>query len=891
MIEGDKKMSWLKRLFLRISAIIHKKELERDMDEELRIHIEMTVQENIERGMSAVEARREAEKRFGNLVRIKEKCRDVRGGGLTETFFQDLRFGIRMLKKNPGFTLIAVLALSLGIGFNTAIFSVINAVLLRQLPYKNPEQLVIPAATNPSRDIEVSNISYADYLDYKKETEVFAHVAIFYTRNLDISDSGEPLRVKATLVSQEFFDVLGSIPISGRTFHPTEYVPGNADKVIISYKLWQGYFGGDGTVIGKKLRLNGSPHELVGIMPRDAQWPEDANLWLPLALSDDQIKNSLRRDNLIWNSIARLKPGVTPQQATAVMKTISTRIEQEHPESMQGWSSLVVPINEWLVESKFRRALIIIFGAVGFVLLIACVNVANLLMARAATRGREISIRIALGAGRLRLIRQLLTESLLLSLLGGIAGLLLAIFGINFLTAIAPPDLTQLREVNIDIRLFIFVLTISLLTSLLFGLLPALYTTRIDLNESFKEGGRNTSGGVRGARIRNGLVVAEIALSIVLLIGAGLMIKSFYRLQQTSPGLRVEGLLTMSITAPRARYKEDVQQENFYRSVVDNIKTIHGVRTACASSALPLGGGGYYLGRAFLIEGQPEPPASDDFNAAWNIISPEYFRTMGIALAAGREFSASDASKSTPVIIINEALARSMFPDGNAIGKWIRSWRDENILREIVGIVKDTRYFSRADELRGLVYVPYSQDVMSAMTLTVYTEGDPAGFIGQIRNQIWAVDKDIAIADVKTMEKINDESLAPQRFNMLLLTIFAGVAMLLAAVGVYGVMTYSVNQRAHEIGIRIALGASPGDVLKMVLKQGMLLAAIGTIAGILLALAITQVMASLLFETSARDPLTFVGIPFLLSGVALLACYLPARRATRVDPMVALRYG
>ncbi|HYE66150.1 MAG TPA: ABC transporter permease, partial [Pyrinomonadaceae bacterium] len=637
--------------------------------------------------------------------------------------------------------------------------------------------------------------------------------------------------------------------------------------------------------------VNGISRTVVGVMPPRSHWPDDAELWLPINFSaSSPAKWTMRRDNMVWSSVARLREGATLEQARAVLGTIARRIEQEEPASRRGWSATAYPLREWIVGSTLRQTLWVLLGAVGFVLLIACVNIANLLLARGAAREREIAIRTALGAGRLHLIRQFLVESLILGLLGGAFGLLLAFWGVDLLVAIAPEDIPRLQEITINAPVLAFVITISLLTATAFGIIPALHATQVDLNESLKEGGRGSTGGAKRKRAQSVLVISEVALSMVLLVGAGLMIRSFTLLQRVDPGLNVDGLITFHVSLPRARYSEDAQVTNFYDGALERIRALPGVESAAATSALPLGGGGFYLGRVFLGEQHPEPPAGPDYPAQWNTISHDYFRVMGTPLLRGRAFDERDTEASAPVIIINETMARRMFPHQDPIGQRIRSWRDENVLREIVGVVSDVRYFGRDDELRSLVYIPLTQDTNRSMMIAVRTTGGPPLMIGSLREAVWSLDRNLAVADVQTMRQILNESVARPRFNMMLLGIFAAVAIILAAIGLYGILAYSVVQRTHEIGVRIALGAGSRDVLRLVVGQGLKLALVGLGIGLVAAYTLTRVMVSLLYGVSATDPLTFISVAVLLAAVALLASYVPARRATKVDPMVALRY-
>ncbi|HYV06906.1 MAG TPA: ABC transporter permease [Blastocatellia bacterium] len=807
-----------------------------------------------------------------------------------ETFLQDLRFGFRLLLTHKGFTAVAALALAIGISASTAIFSVVNAILLSPLPYKQPDRLVVPVSANPARGYDRGSITYADYLDWRNETGIFENVGLFSSQTADLAGGGEPERIDLAGITEDYFAVMGVEPLIGRTFSADEFKPNSTRTLVISYRLWQRKFGGDPSVLGQTVFLNGRPYPVVGVMPKDSQWPDDFDIWAPMAVGPNPGPDLMRRDNMIFQAVARLKPGVSTKQATAAMATIAQRLEQEFPESRTGLTNRAVPLRDYIVGDQLQLALMVLLAAVGFVLLIACVNVANLLLARAATREREIAIRVALGSGRVRLVRQLLTESVILALIGGGAGLLLAFWGVDLLTAIAPSDVPRLADIRIDVRVLAFTVVTSVLTSVLFGLVPALHASKVNLNESLKEGGRSSSEGARGGRIRSALVVAEVVLSLVLLAGAGLMVRSFSRLQRVDPGFNTNNLVTMSINCPSKRYPDNAKTVAFYKTVAERVATSPGVESAAFSSALPLGGGGFYLGRVFLIEGHPEPPAGPDNPANWNVIGPGYFETTGIRLLQGRTFDERDSADGNKVIIINETLAKMAFPGEDPLGKRIRSWRDENLLREIVGVVQDVRYFGRDDKLRGLVYVPHTQNPWRSMVLTVRTTGDPASLIGSIRDQVWSVDKDLAIANARTMNETLARSVASQRFSMTLLAVFAAIAMVLATLGVYSVLSYTVAQRSHELGVRMALGARSNDVMKLVLQQGMKLTVIGTGIGLAVSFAVTRLMKTLLYEVGTTDPLTFAVVTALLLGAGLAACLIPARRATKVDPMVALRY-
>jgi putative ABC transport system permease protein len=808
-----------------------------------------------------------------------------------QTFWQDVRYAVRLMARSPGFTLVAVITLGLGIGANTAIYSVVHAVLLRPLPYEDPDRLVVPSSVNNARGGEDGNVTYADYLDWKKEG-VFEHVATIddTTTSADLSgDDGEPERVSLALVTEDYFTVLRAAPVHGRLLQPADYaLSGAARQVVISDGLWKRRYGSDPGIVGKTIRLNGRPYPVAGIVEGRRTWPADRDVFLPFVVGPNP-GDLLRRDNMLFVAIGRLRPDRSVEETDAVLAGMARRLETEHPESRTGWTNRATPLLRFIVGAQVRTSLLMLLTAVGCVLLIACVNVSNLLLTRAAARGQELAIRLAHGAGRLRLIRQLLTEGMLLALLGGLTGLLFAFWGVGFLKTVVPEDTPRLGELGIRPIVLLFTLGVSLLTAVLCGLIPAWQAARADIQLALRESAR--SGGLqpRRQRVKNALVVGEVALSLMLLVGAGLMIRSFARVQRIDPGLKVDRLLTMELRAPTARYPQD-KVLPFYSHLVESVATTPGVSSAAISSTMPFNGGGFYLGRVFLAEGWPEPPAGKDAQGLWNVVGPGYFRTTGMRLVRGRDFNGDDTANGNPVIIVNESLARSMFPGQDPIGKRIRSWRDENQLREIVGVVADVRYFGRDDELRGLVYVPHAQNAWRSMVLNVKTRGDPAGVIAAIRARIRELDPDLAIANLRTVTTLLERSVAPRRAGMLLLALFAALAGALAAIGLYGVLSQVVLQRVHEIGVRMALGARSQDVSRMIVRQGMKLAGAGIGIGLLGAFALTRLMRGLLYGVSATDPATYAGITLLLAAVALVACFVPALRAARVDPMVALRH-
>ena len=872
--------------------------LDADVDAELGFHLDMRMRELVEMGRSPAAAREEALRQFGDLEDARgylrsldaETERSSRRAELVDELRQDVRYALRQLRISPGFASVAVLTLALGIGLSTAIFSVMDAMLLRRLPFPEPDRLVIPVAVRGESD-RGSSVSYGDLVDWQGEHDVFQSVAIYTTRgaNLGGEGTGEAERVEVASVSQDFFEAVGASPVLGRTFVAEEFTTLAARPVLVSAGLWRRRFAADPAIVGRTIRLNAFPVTVIGVMPEATRWPRQTDVWLALAMDDPAVRD-MRRDNRIWQAIARLGPGVPLELARARVAAIATRVREASPETQDGWSATVHPIHDWIVGPETRRALYVLLGAVAFVLLIACVNVAHLLMARSATREREIAVRSALGAGRSRIVRQFLTESLVLALLGGAAGMLLSVGASRGLVAIAPPELPRLDEVRVNGAVLAFATGAALLTVFLFGLLPAVQASRTEMIGALKEGGRRASGGVSSRRTRSTLVIAEVALSLVLLIGAGLMLRSFAKLQGVDPGVRTERLLTIRLALPSASYPHSGARARAYAELVQRVATLPEVRGAALTSALPIGGGGFYLGRAFLVEGKPEPPNGPDHDAMWNVVTPAYFATAGIPLIAGRDFTAQDDSASTPVMIVSRSMARQLFGDETPLGRRVRSWRDENVLREIVGVVGDLRYFG-LDESSSppLVYVPHRQDPWSGMVLMVHTHGSAATAAMPLRRLIAAFDKDLAVGRVQTINEIIAGSVARIRLTVLLLATFGGAALLLAAVGLYGLVSYSVAQRTREIGIRMALGAETSAVRRLVVWQGMVLTGLGVALGVLGALALTRVLSAMLYDVSATDPATYLVLSLALGAVALVASWIPARRATRVDPITALR--
>ncbi len=804
----------------------------------------------------------------------------------------ELRFALRQLRKSPAFTFIAILTLALGIGANTAIFSVVNAVILRPLPYKAPEQLVWIWETSPKNEIEEEPLSFPNFNDFRQQAQSFEAVGAFTGAAPILSGAdGEPERLTGAAVVGDFFSVLGVEPVLGRKFVPEENEDGKNRVAILSHAFWQRRFGGDPGLVGQQIQLNGNQYTVVGVMPPTFQDPVAAarrpvELWMPLAVTE-RMRSARRSDFL--SVIARLKHGGTVEQARAELKGIASRLEQQYPDTNTNWSVIVEPLHETLT-GNVRPALLILLGAVAFLLLIACANVANLLLARASARQREIAVRSALGASRARIIRQLLTENMLLSLAGGVAGLFIAWWGTRALLALSPGNIPRLSSVGLDPQVLLFTLLVSLVTGVLFGLAPALIVSKLNLNQTLKEGGRSSAEGAGGRRLRNGLAVAEIALSLILLVGAGLLIRSFLRLQEVNPGFNPDNLLAAELSLPSAKYAENQQVVNFYDQLLARVAEQPGVRSAALTTSLPLTGGGDIL--AFYVEGRPVARTDRTPDAEARVVNPDYFRTMEIPLRRGRVLTDQDAPDAPDAVVINEALARKYFAEEDPVGKRITFGDPQAANVEwfnIVGVVGDVRQSTLQAEPYPQVYSAYRQTPRRALTIVLRTAGEPTAMANTLRQQVWSLDRQQPLHNVRTVEQVLAQSIARPRFNTLLITILAGVALVLAAVGIYGVISYSVTQRTHEIGVRMALGASSSNVLRLVVGQGMLLAGMGLAVGVLGAFAVTRIMGTLLYGVSANDPITYIVLVSLLGIIALVASYIPARRAMRVDPVVALR--
>jgi predicted permease len=805
------------------------------------------------------------------------------------SMLQDIRYGLRMLARNPGFTAVAVITLTLGIGANTAIFSVVYAVLLRPFPYKDPNRLVIVWEQNPSRDWTTNIVSAANFLDWRRQNTVFTDLAAVDPTSFNLAGDGGPIEIGGEQVTANLFSLLGVQPIQGRGFQPEDDRPGSPPVAIVSYGLWQRRYGGDPGLIGRSITLDGRSYSVAGIMPPNFSdvyttfFKTNAQVWISgLDLSDPG------REDHRFLALARLKPGVALSQAQSEMDTIASRIEMQYPES-KGWGVQVISVRDQVV-GYVSPAIKVLMGTVVFVLLIACANLANLLLSRSAAREREVAIRAALGANRARVVRQLLTESLLLAAFGGVLGLLLAAWGINSLLALAPADTPGIDSVGLNIQVLGFTLLVTVATGLLFGLVPALGMSKPDLNASLKESSRGSTEGSRSYRLRGLLVAAEFSLAFVLVIGAGLMVKTMVQLGHFSLGFNPDHVLTMRVPLRGPRYNSYRKQAEFFQQLLAQVQALPGIRSASVASGLPVQN---WAGMGFVTADNPHPAPGETPDANFLVIAPRYFQALGVPFVKGRAFTDGDTETSQRVVIVNEELARRNWPGQDPIGKRLRSQRDNMPWLTVVGVAANVRTNGPDESFRPELYVPYTQYsswLLGPRFLVVRTTVAPLAVASSIRSEVLNLDKSQPVSDIRTLARIAGESAAQRRFLVVLLGIFAALALILAGVGIYGVLAYSVARRTHEIGIRMALGAARGDVMRLVLAQGLRFALFGVVAGFAGALLLSRILASLLFGVSPTDQVTFALVTTLLALVAFLACYIPARRATKVDPMVALRY-
>jgi predicted permease len=822
---------------------------------------------------------------------------------MSSTLWQDVRYGARMLLKNPGVTVVVIIALALGIGANTAIFSVVNTVLLRPLPYHESERLVFLNEKSPVLD-EMS-ISYPNFSDWRAQNQTFEKMGVYNRASYNLTGTGEAERIVTGQVSADLFSVLRVNALHGRVFTNEEDQPGGTPVVVLSYGLWQRRFGGQTNILNQAITLNGKSYTVIGVMPESYLYPSRVEMWVPVGQLSDQVSWKQRGNHPGLYGVARLKPGVTFEQAEADMNTVAANLAKQYPDSNTGNGIRMRPLLEIFV-SDVRQALWVIFGAVGFVLLIACANIANLLLARATARKKEMAIRTAVGASRWRIARQLLTESILLSLIGGTIGLFLARWGVDLILYVSPTAIPRSREIGLDWTVLAFTVGISFLTGIIFGLIPAIQAGDVDVHETLKESGRGTSG---RQWLRSSLVVVEVATTLVLLIGAGLMIRSFYLLQKVNPGFSHEQLTSFSVSLPEKKYATEDARASFYNRLLENIRTLPGVESTAAASGLPLGNNGWQT--SFVIEGQPPPPRDQVPLMEACLVTPDYFRAMNIPVLRGRVFNDRDdrahlagrdlsklnaserANLALNKVVIDEEFAKKYWPNEDAVGKRIRIGGpdSENPAPEVIGVVGRVKMDSlnqNSDRVQG--YFPFNQVPQGGMTVLIKGASDPNQLISSVRGAVKEIDPEQPIYSPRTMAEIRAESVAPERLNLTLLSLFAGIALVLATVGIYGVMSYSVTQRTHEIGIRMAIGARPVDVFKMILGHGMKLALIGVALGLAGAFALTRLMATMLFGVEPTDATTFGAISILLIAVALLACYLPGRRATKVEPTISLRY-
>ncbi len=876
-----------------LRSLFRREKVERDLNDELRFHLEMEIEKNIARGMKPFEARTQALRSFGGVEKFKEECRDVRGGTLIESFIRDAHYGIRILLRNPGFTAVAILTLALGIGANTAIFSVIYGVLMRPLPYKDGNQLVIVHQQAPLAHVDNVPFSVKEVLDYREQNQTLDAVVEHHSMSFTLLGGAEPQRVQTGVVSANFFDVLGVRPIYGRTFLPGDEEHGSDAVLVLSYKYWQQSHGGDPNIVGRVFQMNNRPHTVIGVLPPIPQYPAEEDVYMPTSQcptrsSDQFIAN---RNSRMMSVFGRLKPGVPVAQAQADMSMIAAGLQRQYPDSYPanlGYGALVSPLQEELTR-RAKPTFLILLGTAGLVLLIACANVANLTLARLMRREREMAIRAALGAGRGRLIRQLLTESTLLSLAGGLLGLLLAAGGLHLLVNFAARFTTRSGEIRIDGLVLLFTFLVAVATGLVFGLLPAFSTDR-NLTSALKEGGGRTSASAKRQRVRNLLIVAQVAVSFMLLIGAGLMLRSLVKLQSVSPGFDPDKVLAMRVSPNWSKYNAQDQTLLLLRRMLDKVRAQPGVQSASLSSTYPLNQLGITNGpfnRGFQIEGHPIPEGELAPQADFRTASPGYFETIRLPLVKGRTFEETDSEKALPVAVINQSTARHRWGDEDPIGRRVSFDRGQS-WTTIIGIVSDVKQYGLDREAADEIYIPLAQSGF-ANNLLVRTAADPMSIASLMREAIYAADPDTAIDRVQTLEHVRSDAVASPRLTAILLAMFAGLALIITAAGIAGVMALSVSQRKHELGVRLALGATPAKVIRMVIGQGMSFVLVGLSIGVAGALLLGRLMSALLFAVQPTDPLTFVAVSGVLVVVAAAACFVPARRVTSIDPMIALR--
>jgi predicted permease len=883
----------LRQIVSGLRALFGKKRVEQELDEELREYLEMATEERMKQGMNRNAARRAVRLEQGNAENAKEAVGDASWESFIATLRQDLRFAVRMLRKSPGFTVVALLTLALGIAANTAIFSVVNTVLLRPLPYKDADRLVSVWGENKPKGYDLDLVSSLDYADWKAQSHSFENMGAATDAMYTLTGAGDPAAVVAYQFSADFFNVLGVRALVGRTFGQDEQQPGKDHVVVLSHRLWMTRFGGDRAVIGKTVTLNGEPYEVIGVMPASFRYPGSTELWTPLTMSPDYVRDR----GIRWlRVLARLKPGSTLELAEVEMRTIASRLEREYPGTNQDQGVRLVSLRD-LTSGDARPALLVLLCCVGLVLLIVCANIGSLLLSRAIRRRRELAVRTALGAGRWRLVRQLLTESLLLSLAGGALGVGIAYWAANVLVAMFPKtianlSLPKIESIPLDGWVLGFALLASVVTGAVFGLAPALLASHVSPDESLKESGRSGTTGAAGRRLRNVVVTLEMAMALMLLIAAGLMTKSFARLVGADLGFRTGHVLTFRAVLPQYKYAKDLQRAGFHDEALRRIESLPGVKAAGTVTFLPLSG--WWGTREISVAGRPTEPGAKNPNPVWSSVSPNYFKALHIALVKGREFTDADNKTGAEVAILSASLARRLWPNDDPIGRQVMVEGFDKP-KEVIGVVGDVHQLGIAHTGEGSdptseVYVPYAQAPAPILGFVVRTVGEPLDIVNEVRREISAVDREQPISFAASMDQLASESVALPRASMVLLAVFAGMALVLAAMGIYGVLSYSASQRTQEIGVRITLGATRGDVLRLVIGEGVHVTAAALIIGIVSGAGFAQVLGSLLYGVKPVDPAIFAAVPIAVACVALVACYIPARRATRVNPVTALRY-
>jgi predicted permease len=892
---------WMQRVVFRLRSLFDRRAVEREIDDELRFHLDMETSARQRSGLDPATARTQAARLFGGVESTKDDLRDARGGNGIENTIKDVRYAARSLRRNPGFTAVAVITLALGIGANTALFSVVNGVLLRPLPYPDAERLVsIRNTWGENRDPldAVASISPAEYFDYRDRMTAFESFGVYTPLTRSLTGDGEPERLSAAAMSASVFQTLGVVPTLGRVFSSAEDAPG-VNVAVLGDGLWQRRFAGSRDIVGRSVLINGRATTVVGVMPDGFRLPEQlsdtdpAELFIPLGLSRDSV--TIRGSHYL-SGIARLRRGVTPAQGSADVAAVARRFPIEFPNdypAKMNFAAGVLPLLDSVV-GHVRPTLMVLLGAVGFVLLIACANVASLLLSRTESRRREMAVRTALGAGRRRLLRQLLVESMVLSLTGGAIGVLLAGVGTRLLVALRPPNIPRLDDIGVDVRVLLFALMASSVVGVLFGLLPAVQATRLDVQSMLRTGGRGSSGGGRQG-VRRMLVVAEVAIALVLLVGAGLMTRSFVQLMSVDPGYRVDHVLTVPIDLPRARYPDADRVITFYRELSHSVAALPGVTATGGVAGVPLVAQRGDLG--INIEGRPVAPGEQRRRADWQVVTPGYFKAIGMRLIRGRAIEETDLETTPGVVVINETLARKYWPNDEPIGKRFKLGGGAGPgMVTIVGVVADVRQSSLAATPEPEMYLAHTQfrfwgggGILSSLNLVLRTSGEPAALARVVRGEIAALDAQLPVGEFRTMEQVRGESVSQPRFLMFLFSTFSMVALAIAVIGIYGVIAYGVAQRRKEIGIRVALGARPSSVAGMVVRQGMGLAGVGIAVGLVLAFALTRFLAGFLFAVTPTDPITMAVVVTALGVAALLASFIPARRATRTDPVEVLR--